>query len=360
MQLESLTKKQNEAIKKILIKEGFDKHQIGVILNKYTSFNKMEDLRSGKHNQPRYKEVMCKLYDGAQIDELENISEHQDDIEKLKGFLKQNKISMQDALSLYDYSTGSSSILNLKRKMNNLEIYMCELDENLYKNLKKIEKIYAFDCSRENVNRFINFAKNIDYNISIEKCKILMHKYINENNLPKVTHSLFMKYVQDLAEYYSVAPTINSLDESLKNQLPYNIILYRAVSTDFIFCKNGFSNNFKNLVGKKIEDMGYTSTSMLYETSFARYLGYPIVFKILAPKASQGFNITPISDFHYENEVLLNSNDLFIIDCNENFVDEKGYKKILFTALLLSKDRECYRGLSKKARKEKIVDEENS
>ena len=58
-------------------------------------------------------------------------------------------------------------------------------------------------------------------------------------------------------------------------------------------------------------------------------------------------NISSLSNYYYEQEVLFNSNDLFVLDCNEDYIDKNGIHKVIYTALLLSKDRSCYKDLGK-------------
>lgn len=86
----------------------------------------------------------------------------------------------------------------------------------------------------------------------------------------------------------------------------------------------------------------YTSTSPIYDSSFAKYDEYDIIIEIYAPKWTQGLYMTQLSDYDTaEQEVLLNSNDIYIINQN-NVIDKNGKPKTILEGLLLSKNRECY------------------
>ena len=52
-----------------------------------------------------------------------------------------------------------------------------------------------------------------------------------------------------------------------------------------------------------------------------------------------------------EEEILLNSNNLYIIDVISNVIDKNGKIKTIVKSSILSKDKTCYKGIKKKSRR---------
>ena len=98
------------------------------------------------------------------------------------------------------------------------------------------------------------------------------------------------------------------------------------------------------------------STSLLYDSSFAKYDDYDIVLEIYVPKGSRGSYITELSAYdNAEQEVLLNPNDLYITNVQKGIIDKHGKRKNVLQALALSKDRECYKEIEQS--KEKNIEQ---
>ena len=117
--------------------------------------------------------------------------------------------------------------------------------------------------------------------------------------------------------------------------------LYRAIKTNAEI-------NPEYYIGKIMNNKGYTSTSPLYDSSFAKYDDYDTVMEIYAPKGTQGLYITQLSDYeNTEQEVLLNPNDIYVVDAQKGVIDQNGRTKTVLKGLLLSKERECYKGIDK-------------
>ena len=111
----------------------------------------------------------------------------------------------------------------------------------------------------------------------------------------------------------------------------------------------GQISSLENYIGKSISNKGYTSTTLLYKLSFAKYDDYDTVMEIYAPKGTLGSYIAQLSDYdNTEQEVLLNSNDIYFLDARKNVRDPNGKIKTVLKCLLLSKERECYKGIDKR------------
>ena len=120
--------------------------------------------------------------------------------------------------------------------------------------------------------------------------------------------------------------------------------LYRAVKSSYLEKALPEGADLSSLVGKTVSNNGQTSTSPLYDSSFAKYDDYDTVFEIYAPEGSRGSYITELSAYdNVEQEVLLNPNDLYITNVQKGVIDKNGKTKNVLQALALSKDRECYK-----------------
>ena len=255
--------------------------------------------------------------------------------------------------------------LLLKEKFNEEQINFI-LDD--YSSFEKSQDLKSPKFVKENFQNAIFRLKDSNYSVknlnldSVNKNKF--QAFLKSDNIsPKEAYSLYLYtrhsgfILKEKRSGNSNNEHVLSLDKALNNQLPYNVILHRAVKKSFIIPYLNNSRNFHSLVGKKVEDKGFTSTSLLYDNSFAPYPDHEIVFKIFAPKGTLGRNLVPYSFYSGEYEVLLNTNDLYILDCKEKR-DRDGNKKVVYTALVLSKDRECYKDVGTN-KKYKVQLEEN-
>ena len=143
--------------------------------------------------------------------------------------------------------------------------------------------------------------------------------------------------------YYHLDQTLMNLDRGIKNSLPMSMKLFRAVQGSFlnrIFDQSPLSSRTV-----KVEEKGYSSTSLSYDSSFAKYFNHDVVFEIYVPMGTQGILISPFSSYFEEQEILLNSNDLYIFEVLPNYLDKKQNVKTVYKGLLLSKDKSCYIGI---------------
>ena len=88
--------------------------------------------------------------------------------------------------------------------------------------------------------------------------------------------------------------------------------LYRAVKSSYL--KKGLKEGegLSSLVGKSISNTGQTSTSPLYDSSFASLDEYDSVFEIYTPKGSRGSYIAELSAYD-KTEQVVDSNNMKIL-----------------------------------------------
>ena len=171
---------------------------------------------------------------------------------------------------------------------------------------------------------------------------------MQEINVPRNCYPSICTAVKGMDSLEHIDTTLANLDEGLsKSRLPQSMKLFRAIKT------NGEINS-EDYIGKSMNNKGYTSTSPLYDSSFAKYDDYDTVMEIYVPKGTQGSYITQLSDYEKtEQEVLLNPNDIYVVDVKKGVIDQNGKTKTVLKGLLLSKERECYKGIDKQQETEK-------
>ena len=158
--------------------------------------------------------------------------------------------------------------------------------------------------------------------------------------MPRNCYPSICTAVKSMDSLEHIDSTLASLDDGLsKSRLPQSMKLYRAIKT------NGKINT-EDYIGKSMNNKGYTSTSPLYNSSFAKFDDYDTVMEIYAPKGTQGLYMTLLSDYdNTEQEILLNPNNIYVMDVQKGVVDPNGKTKTILKGLLLSKEIECYKCL---------------
>lgn len=312
------------------------------MLSSYTTFDSKDEL--DKENDTNFTSALACL-DGNDFETLNK--KYKDEFLKFKGYLKNESLSIKQALSVFRYTLFPESILNQKRynpreKLENLK-------NSILQEISFIDAELKLGYNGGDVLSLLQYVEGIwdkrcyqkEYYDKWEKDVI---KYCEEHNFSPLIDSIIGNFMPLYHEYIFTQENIKQLEQAMKSQLPYNMILYRGERCSYIEQKLFFQNDFKfNRILR--EEKGYTSASLSYQTSFAKHQEYIIAYRLIVPKGTQGLSISKISSFPKEYEVLLNANDLFFIDVDKDFVDEFGLKKIYITALVLSKDRSCYKDL---------------
>ena len=271
---------------------------------------------------------------------------------KLNEILRRSKVFIGEAKSLTAYSGSDNiDILYIKRVDNNYSKYMDKIQHELL--LDIIIKLR--DC---NVNlkekKFadaISFAQKLNPldERSFQKLKL----YLKSQKLERLYLGAFEPFLRKIASFYNQQLAIRKIDNALKNTICFNTVVYRGVPKYFVENILDGDDNYYELIGQKIEEKGYLSTSLTFLSSFAKDISN-CCFKIYVPKGSEGLDITPFSVNRQEYELLLNSCDLYILDYyNDTSGIYDGTKtrisnKPTFVALLLSKNRECYKDIANK------------
>lgn len=341
MQIEHLkmSNEQTQTLTDILKKQGLTESEIDEIINgAYSSFQNNMDLKQIFDSDANYQNVLRGLADGYTIDELIQQGTNPKEIDGLMQELKKNNLSIENAKAINQYSNGSNMILSMKRGW---------ADRNQIQNGIKTDiegKLKARALSQEQIKGIEEYIQSLDFSKSVHENYEMISQYIQQSNIPHNCYSSICTAVKDMDSLEHIDSTLSNLDEGLsKARLSKSIKLYRAIKTDG-------NINLESYIGKSISNKGYTSTSPLYQSSFAKYDDYDTVMEIYAPKGTQGTYITQLSDYDSaEQEVLLNPNDIYVIDARKGVVDQNGKTKTVLKGILLSKERECYKDIGQQA-----------
>ena len=199
--------------------------------------------------------------------------------------------------------------------------------------------------SQTDIDKMKQFVKSADYESTLHSNYDIANDYMEQMGIQQNSRVSVRSAMQSMDRCTHIDETIASLDEGLgSTHLDKSMKLYRAVKSSYLEKGLKEGEDLSSLVGKSISNKGQTSTSPLYDSSFASLDEYDTVFEIYAPKGSRGSYIAELSAYDKtEQEVLLNPNDLYITDVQTGVVDKNGRTKNVLQALCLSKDRECYK-----------------
>ena len=346
MQIEHLkmSNEQTQTLTDILKKQGLTESKIDEIINgEYSSFQNSMDLKQIFNSDANYQNVLRGLADGYTIDELIQQGTNPKEIDGLMQELKKNNLSIENAKAINQYSNGSNMILSMKRGWT---------DRSQIQNVIKTDmadKLKARALSQEQIKGIEDYIQSLDFSKPVHENYEMISQYIQQSNIPHNCYPSICTAVKDMDSLEHIDSTLSNLDEGLsKARLSNSMKLYRAIKTDG-------NINPESYIGKSISNKGYTSTSPLYQSSFAKYDDYDTVMEIYAPKGTQGTYITQLSDYDSaEQEILLNPNDIYVIDAQKGVVDQNGKTKTVLKGILLSKERECYKGIDKQQETKQI------
>ena len=252
-------------------------------------------------------------------------------IVKHQEYTKQHISEYKNLNTEYSLKSITNLLDEYPDELTNIRIIIKYLNDKINK-----EKEYIEDLKSKNKEELI-------YNINNEK------EYLQnlENKLEKiyslVKNDSFAKYLLSLSdeEYgllgiYSGSGYINAelrrgkmfdkfhidyieaLDRAVANfELEENTILYRAINFQYysnIFESMGIKtkSDLKNIIGKKIVDKGFSSTSANYGGAGpALFLGDNIFIEIYAPKGMNAFEYYKLNLIEYEKEIILPRNTTY-------------------------------------------------
>lgn len=333
----NLSLEQEQKMFNMLQKQGFSQSEIDIILNgEYLSFQSENNLTNLFSSDGNYQNVLRGLADGYTIDELPQIGIKQNEIQNFLEMLDKCNLSVENAKAINQYSNGSNMILSVKKGIASREEIQSGINKEMF------EKLQLRGMSEKQIFEVQKFIETLDLDRPIHDNFTSVNEYVNQMNIPRNCYSPICTAVSGMDKLKHIDATIESLDDGLsKARLPESMKLYRAIKT------NG-QRQPEDYLGKSMSNNGYTSTSPLYDSSFAKYDDYDTVMEIYAPKGTQGSYMTELSDYdNVEQEVLLNPNDIYVIDAQNGVIDQNGRTKTAVKGLLLSKERECYRGIDK-------------
>ena len=335
---------QRQQISSMLQLQGLSQSEIDVILNgEYQSYDSEYDLESAFGGLRKYGDVLEKVSDGYTMDELQAQGISPQKIEEFNQMLTEKNITIDNAKAIYQYSIGSNMILGVKRGTSKETI-----EEQIMSDLE--ESLQARGVGQEDIEKMKQFVKDSDYSETpLHDNYDIANSYMEQIRLKQNSRVSVRSAMQSMDRCYHIDETITSLDEGLgSTKMPKSMKLYRAVKSSYLEKGLKPGEDLSSLVGKSISNNGQTSTSPLYDSSFASFDEYDSVFEIYTPKGSRGSYIAELSAYDKtEQEVLLNPNDLYITGVKTGVVDKNGKTKNVLQALALSKDRECYRGIDK-------------
>lgn len=342
-----ISPQQAQEIEKMLKSQGIAQSKINQIINgEYETYSTEYDIESSFGLSKKYSDILEKLLDGYTIDELQIKGITTQKIQEFQDMLQERNLTAYEAKSIYQYSVGSNMILGIKRG-----ITKDTLRERIMQDLEEALQIRG--VPKEDIEKMKQLIQNIDYQETLYSNYDRANEYMEQIKIQPKAQVSVRSAMQSMDRWSHIDETITSLDEGLgKTNLSKSIKVYRAVKSSYLEKVLPEEADLSSLVGKTVSHNEQISTSPLYNSSFAKYDDYDIVFEIYVPEGSRGLYITELSAYdNCEQEILLNPSDLYILNVQKSIIDENGKEKNVFQALALSKDRECYKQIEQPKRK---------
>ncbi|MBE6150011.1 MAG: hypothetical protein E7170_04750 [Firmicutes bacterium] len=338
-----IKKEHFDAITQILQNDGLSKEDIDIILNgTYQNYSSKENLPSPIFENKEYFPIIQALSEDYTLEKIpisHNINENK--INDFKKILKDNNLTIDNIKALYRYSCGSNMILSAKR---NKDLKKETISQGIDKQLDST--LIEYGIQKEFISKIHNYIDNLDYSKPLHENWKTTTDFLEQFGIPKKFKATINSAVMHKNSLAHLDKTLLDLDQCLTTNLKESINLTRAIKSSFLTSNLKSGEDLTSLIGKKIEETGYSSTSPIYDSSFAKYDDFDVVYDIYAPIGTQGISITPFSVYdNTEEEILLNSNDMYIIDVIPNVVDKNGKTKTILKTIVLSKDKTCYKGI---------------
>lgn len=362
MEYYNLSENQLETAKKILEKEGFNQQQINAMLFDFQAYDEDDAralIKKNKNiNQFFYENICCDYLLESKTALRYSAALKRADVKKIVPdvlkMLRKNNLYFDHAWALHFYSEDEyRPILKLKRNSDNLQSIIKSNKEICCDNIKKI-------CIKNNLNYDENkIEKALSFsfiNALNERSYDRLKNYLEKNGL-KQFYREFIKFIDSVDGYFFDSQLMEKIDEALKHKIENNVVLYRGVS--YRYARENFDPSFEEGEAKRIvEEKGFVSSSLTFGSSMC-YMEENVALRLIVPQGTEGLNIMAISNVLSECEILLNSCDLYILgqsvetfynddpSYDINSYDNRGttvskIRKRVYTALVLSKNRECY------------------
>ena len=334
-----MSQEQAQRISNMLQSQGISQSEIDQIINgEYETYGTEYDIESSLGGLKKYGDVLEKLSDGYTMDELQTEGISTQKIQEFQDMLQERNLTVDGAKAIYQYSVGSNMILGVKRGVTKDTI-----KDQIIQDLES--SLQTRGVPQTDIETMKKFIKDTDYQETLHSNYDRANEYMEQMGIQPKARVSVRSAMQSMDRCTHIDETISSLDEGLgRTNLPKSMKLYRAVKSSYLEKALPEGVDLSSLVGKTVSNNGQTSTSPLYDSSFAKYNDYDTVFEIYAPEGSRGSYITELSAYdNVEQEVLLNPNDLYITNVQKGVIDKNGKTKNVLQALALSKDRECYK-----------------
>ena len=353
-----MSPEQAQRISNMLQSQGISQSEIDQIIDgEYETYSTEYDIESSLGGLKKYGDVLEKLTDGYTMDELQKEGISTQKIQEFQDMLQERNLTVDGAKSIYQYSVDSNMILGVKRGATKDTI-----KEQIIQNLES--SLQTRGVPQTDIETMKQFIKNTDYQETLHSNYDRANEYMEQMGIQPKARVSVRSAMQSMDRCVHIDETISSLDEGLgRTNLPKSMKLYRAVKSSYLEKALPEGADLSSLVGKTVSNNGQTSTSPLYDSSFAKYDDYDTVFEIYAPEGSRGSYIAELSAYdNVEQEVLLNPNDLYITNVQKGVIDKNGRTKNVLQVLALSKDRECYKEIEqlKGKNKKQSIDSSNN
>lgn len=348
---------QQRQISTMLQNQGISQECVDKIINaSFEEYGNADDLEKSFGGLKKHSDVLQKLSDGYTIDELQGQGISISKIQEFSQMLNEKNLTLDNAKAIYQYSVGSNMILGVKRG-NSVD----KIQEQIMLDLE--ESLQGRGVGQDDVEKIKQFVKSADYQgTALHENYDIINQYMEQNDFPANSFVCARSAMQSMDRCNHIDETIEQLEDGLgKTNLPKSMKLYRAVKSEYLTKGLRDGESLDSLIGKQISNKGQTSTSPLYDSSFASLDEYDTVFEIYAPQGTRGSYIAELSAYDStEQEVLLNPNDLYITGVQTGVIDKNGKTKNILQALCLSKDRECYKEFAELGQSTEIKNQEKS
>ncbi len=312
---------------KYVVYTTFDGTKLHVAQSNVKLLKSLETLVFALKQEGANKNLYLKLAK-EKIEELAVIIiGEQPEIDSLLSTIGSSKVKYSELLEI------AEKTLELVKKYASASPY--GILENTSESLERVEytlkQVLLFMSFYPDGVNFRRWLDNYNEPFNAEKFKNIekLTKTIN-NNLDKLTKSeieSITKYTGD--NYVNINNSLRGLDkmtdsnkiidENLssaldKASLPNDVVVYRGTSTEALGDLNGLSP--KELIGKTFVEPAYMSTSTDSTVALETFSGN-VQMTIKAPKGAKGLDVSLVSQFANESEILFQSGQVMQIQAAE-------------------------------------------
>lgn len=284
MKTEQLTMSadQRQQLTTMLQSQGISQAEIDQIINgDYESYDTGTDLENSYGGLKKHGDVLEKLSDGYTMEELQEQGISADKIQQFKEMLNTKNLTVDNAKAIYQYSIGSNMILGIKRGTSKEAI-----KEQIIADLE--ESLIGRGIAETDIKKLKQFVQGADYQSPLHSNYDIVNEYMDQIGLQHNARVSVRTAMQSLDRCSHIDKTVASLEDGLgSTHLSKSMKLYRAVKSSYLEKGLGEGEDLSSLIGKSISNKGQTSTSPLYDSSFASLDDYDTVFEIYAPKGSR-------------------------------------------------------------------------